>query len=775
MADYNIKNVGKAFITRNSLRCDFTINKDAFMEKYSASIEELPSNAVQKLTNAISSKKDQKLGGKDVALFEIFFQKIQMEAAKAPADESRSSAAPSSSTTGFDSSEKSDAKSSEDMKSQDTDSKQITYVDKDKSGAGIETYDAKTGKKEGSITLKDGNSTGELVPLEIIEKVEAAYEFNGEKPKEDSLKTSGVFKITNVSEKNRIWDVDVSFKNTDKVDIEKELYYKSINPKKSIEQEYKVKEAAEPSLIIKELISTLNDEKTESYALSPTEANVVLFKLTVKNKEEYPLRDLKISKEIQQGYTDMKVVNTSIGSAEPKDGNIVWVIEKLEAQAEATLSINMTINIAGADVKARTGKVKAEYAADKAFTGLEVDKFDCYSDNFVGMSVEQEDEKPDMYSCSVIFENRSDYQVKIVNLDIKNIATGKKEVDIDPQDIPVLASGARWTSVAFETESKNDVEPSFQKMVEFFLMSDRKISSQGVITIEDLELAVAMLAGAAKYSVSQIESFREIPFTVLMEVKNKGGADLNELIMQDVIQSGYIPPKPEEIQLFVVRPSEDGEKEGKNDADSKEAEKVDWENLGEEISIDKSLIEIKPEDQDPTHEHALSINLKDLRSNPMGMFVPGMIIRAKYTVKAFKVAKDTEYVSNIKYIANTFPAGKPLEIVPDQVKIPVIHIRKKTIKGKEVRALPGEGQYEIAVFLENAGEFPLENIVIKDAIPANFEYTDFSIESTKTESQEGKDVLIWNVAKIEKGEKFEIKFKLTGRGDYKASDAQFSV
>ncbi len=45
--------------------------------------------------------------------------------------------------------------------------------------------------------------------------------------------------------------------------------------------EYTVKEAAQPSLIINEFVSTLNDPETPCFSLTPNKDNIVLFKLSV--------------------------------------------------------------------------------------------------------------------------------------------------------------------------------------------------------------------------------------------------------------------------------------------------------------------------------------------------------------------------------------------------------------------------------------------------------------------------------------------------------------
>jgi len=282
-----------------------------------------------------------------------------------------------------------------------------------------------------------------------------------------------------------------------------------------------------------------------------------------------------------------------------------------------------------------------------------------------------------------------------------------------------------------------------------------------------------MMKGQIKYSVTQLPSFRVEKFNVVLHAKNTGGADLNDLILEHKIQTGFLPPKPEEIELFVVRPPEDYDPGTAED----EPLEVKWDNpdLGEQISLDESLIEITPNDQEPTAEHVVKINLTNLRDNAIGMFLPGMIIRAKYPITAFKVAKDTEYVSDVKYTANTYPAGAPMEVIPEGVSIPVIHIRNKLMKGKTVRALPEEGNYEITLSIENMAPTDVEQIVARDVVPSNFEYADFSIEPGKYDSLEGKDLLVWTIDKIASGAKTEIKYKITGKGDYKASDSQFSV
>jgi len=754
MTDYQIKDIGTAVVEKKTLSLDFNITADQFFARFGhLAPANLPKDVIKEAIN--NNRTEVKLGRKDQKPLDEFFKQVQSTGSR----------------TGFSSSEASEQAEAEAMKSQSGSSRTIHYEDRDPSTSGIDTYDSKTGNKEGEIILGPKGAVGELVPIEIIEKIETHFEFNGEEDIEEDRKSSGLFKISNPSETDAIWDIDLTFKKDRPASIDDAIAIKNLDPGKEEEIEYEIEEFEQPALKITEFISTQNNEELETYSLSTSEENRILFRITAKNTKDFDLLDAKVKKEIPEGYGNVDVLSSSTGSAEIVDGFVEWTIDNLAPEEEVTISLNMSIEVSSAEEKINTGKVFVEYSANKALTGIEFDKFDAYSNNLVGMEVYQEEDNPDMYECRVIFENESDFQMQLVNLDVKNALTNKERLDIDPNEIPPLASGARWESVVWETETEDGEEPKFFKTVEFFLISERKISTLCSITIDDIELAVALMAGKLDYSITSILSFRVSPFDVLHQVRNTGGADLNEVIIEDNLQAGYLPPEAENIELYVVRPPEDYDHEGFN-----EEEDVDWEDLGEEIAIDPSFVEITPADDDSENSHLIRITLSELRDSAMGMFLPGMIIRAKYSINADKPARDTEFVSDVKYFGNTYPSGAPILIEPETFTIPVLHERKKLKKGKRVSAMATEGEYEIVLRLKNAGESVLTNVELRDVVPDNFEYGEESMETSSVDNLEGKDMLVWVIEEIAAGETVEVTYKITGTGDdYKASEAQLSV
>ena len=67
------------------------------------------------------------------------------------------------------------------------------------------------------------------------------------------------------------------------------------------------------------------------------------------------------------------------------------------------------------------------------------------------------------------------------------------------------------------------------------------------------------------------------------------------------------------------------------------------------------------------------------------LFKPGDTMEIKYSITALKPDKSVTYVSNAVFTANTYPAGKPLEVIAEEpIEINVSHIRKKIVKGKDI-------------------------------------------------------------------------------------------
>jgi len=317
-----------------------------------------------------------------------------------------------------------------------------------------------------------------------------------------------------------------------------------------------------------------------------------------------------------------------------------------------------------------------------------------------------------------------------------------------------MPAGSEWISKKWEyTTPEANTEPQFRKQCEFFVVADHQISTKGVIDIDEVALAVASIEGELAYDITQLPSFRETTFHVTHKVTNSGGDVLNEVLFQENLQNFFVPPKKDEIIVKLGR-------EGKE----------------EQIEVGAEAISIDPDNQEPNTAHAVKIAFNDLVKNEaVGGFKPGDTMTVTYPITSMKPGAQIVFKSDVLYQANTLPAGKALEVRPAVVEIAVAHIRRKFRKGKEIKALSGEGNYEITLFVENTGDFNLEGMVVKDIVPDAFQYSDFKPAEPEIVDEEGQNVLSWKIETLEPGKGWSVTYKISGQGEYAASDAQFSL
>jgi len=727
MADIDLgPNLGRVEVTSKRFTANLKVNSNRLFSMFPTLVEDLSKDAITMIRDAVDKKKEINPKKSEAEINE-FFQNVKSFSGK----------------LGMGADEKGEIKKADQLKKEQMDVGRVDYSDRQR------TVDKDSGKEEGSIKFGAGGREGKLVPIMITESYNVSLGHDGKVLEGTKAESKGTFIIENVSSKDRLWDIDVKLAEIGGTDLEEEFVSVSeLPPGKTSEIEYSLtKKDLAPIVEVKEFISTLNDPNSESYSLVLNQENKIYSAITVKNLSDAKLSNIEVTKLVPAEFNNADVVRSSIGKTDvdkTDDGrSVIWKIEELNAGAEAKIEIRTEVEIKDKDNKVKSGKILVKYTSPSSLSGLKIDKFDAYTNNNFYISSDEQDEEPDKYDCQFTFENKSEFMVRLVNADVYDPKDdSKKYVDVDPKEIPPLPGGAKWISNAWQYKSDPGADPHFKTKVEFFAISDHQINTMGALDIADLELAVASIDGWVKYDVSKIASFKQTEFHATMHVENTGGAGLNEVILTDKISSGLIPPAADQIVISL------------ND---------------EEIELDTDAIKIEPSNQDPNGTHTLTVSLKDLRETELEAFGPGDVVEVKYPLIAAKPDKDVRFVSNVLYLANTYPAGKALEVRPQAAEIEVTHIRKKYYAGKDIAALSKAGEYEITLYVVNTGQFDLVNYEIIDRIPENFEYSKCT-EDPDVKKEAGQDVLKWVIEKIAPGDRHEIKYHLSGEG--KPSDAQ---
>ncbi len=707
----------------------------------------------------------------------------------------------SRSQMGFDKTEADEELIADALKRKDMDTGRVELLDRDTSTPVIETYDKDTGELEGSIVLKDGNREGLLALVKIIEEVDVKQDhdanvesfthsgkFNIENPskvdrlwdidvslenigstdlksKDISIRELGTEDPENVDSRNFKIKKDIKnlflvkeFINTnpnaDDVlninDIEKELLKlkdkKSGVSGKSNKKEPKVKEDEDEEENEEENEGetwgdggTLAESSMESFGISIDKENVVHFAIALRSMFDKPVSNIKVVKNIPSDFTNPRILDTTEGRANIEGNQIVWTIDKLAP--EYTVMLKFTCNITVTDItKRRTGTIEMTYQSASSFAeGLDIGKFDAYTRNKFYVDTVERDEEPGMFDCKLVFDNSSEFIIQLFNADVYAPEDeSNKFVDIDPNDVPLLPSGAQWHSRKWEYESEE--YPTFRKKLEFRVMPDFQTIVNGTAVLSDVILEIGSITGVMSYDIIEVPTFRTKDVMATLKIVNNGSAPLNEVsVIQEKFSDEYQPPKADEIKLT-------------------------WD--GEEIEVSAAAVSVD--------NNVFNIDLKDLKDSSSGMFMPESTMEFEYPIHCVNPARESTFESEITYLANTFPVSQELEFKPEVPVIEAMHIRRKFRIGKEVQAFGDLGNYRIILTVENIGESKLTKLVLLDKVPDSFEYGNYSTTPEITD-EVGQDTLKWDIEVLEAGESLEITYEITGTGAYSPSDAQLAL
>ena len=484
---------------------------------------------------------------------------------------------------------------------------------------------------------------------------------------------------------------------------------------------------------------TLVESGLESYGISIDKENVVHFAIALRSMFDKPVSNIKVVKNIPGDFTNPVILTTSEGRANIEGNQIIWTIDKLAP--EYTVLIKFTCNIMVSDItKRRTGTVEITYESHSSFAeGLDIEKFDAYTRNKFYVDTVERDEEPGIFDCKLVFDNASEFIIQLFNADVYAPEDeSKKFVDIDPNDVPLLPSGAQWHSTKWEYESEE--YPTFRKKLEFRVMPDFQTIVNGTATLSDVILEIGSITGVMSYDITEVPTFRPKDVMAKLKVVNNGSAPLNEVtIIHQTFSDEYQPPKANEIKLI-------------------------WD--GEEVEVASAAISVE--------NNEFKIDLNDLKDSSNGMFMPESTMEFEYPIHCINPARESTFESEIIYLANTFPVSQELEFRPEVPVIKAMHIRRKFRIGKEVRAFGDLGNYRIILTVENIGESKLSKLVLLDKVPDSFEYGNYSMTPEITD-EVGQDTLKWEIDVLEAGDKLEITYEITGTGAYSPSDAQLAL
>jgi len=568
------------------------------------------------------------------------------------------------------------------------------------------------------------------------------------------IKGNGTLLIKNPSQKSRLWNVTCDLKEVMDTTLDKILNVGSINPGQEFKKDYELQGLKEPCLKVSEIFDI---EK----GISDTVNNVFLYekindcsvKINLVNGVDLPISEIKVVKEMPEIFHEIQIETPNAGTAELTDEAgkkvVVWNVPSLDGKQSANLVISLTVNAKNRE-NYSLGSLKVNYLVNN----LKINKVDPevrgLTDSMSGASRDESD-TPQSWDCNVEFNNDSEFKVRLEDVKVSHkIPTGVETVLSETPNLE-LAPEASWDK-DFKIEASAQV-PELEPEIKFTTLFGVVTRIRGEIVKEPTIYNVLSTEVKKVINPPEVAAYANTDMTIENTISNKGTTPLVTLEITDEIPVDFIPPLTTDIKLVVKNP------EGSIEIQ----ERFEF--------IDKLMI--TPGDQNPDTKHVLRLKLKDMEKQ----LPPNSDIILSYPISAKNPKPEVKYNTPIETKANVAVKGNDFIISPpEEPEIKIKYVARKLKTLKSIKPGATEGEFNISVRIQNKGEVELENLVVKDKIPAGFSVTDVKFDHPYEIIKKGDSSEIEaKITYLNGQESVNLNYICSGSGDYPRSEPVVNV
>ena len=559
--------------------------------------------------------------------------------------------------------------------------------------------------------------------------------------------------LRNSSRKDRAWDIEVLLQNTGATDIGGgAITVRELDATQITNLPYTA--SGPRMMILREHIDT-EPERSQEASLSMVyseHSQEILVRLSVENIAPVALTDVVVRRALPENFELAEGPEYDI-----KDKELVWRIGRLSVGESSTLEIAPRVTTRNIQ-RFATGTVSGAYSCEATVSRAQFDSVTSRARQF-GYVSPKEDDRPDVFHCKLVVENRSSFVVSLSGATVWLAGRNDPFLEMDDirEDIP---PEGLWDSLEKRIEAID--KPNFTHEINYSILPRANVESTGVLELKERSIKVLDAEVNKQYSISRIRSYVPSDLDCITVVENTGSAPINVMRLLDDIPGIFNTPSSDQVRIEI---------EGTDlNHDQYRIEVVDGTQLEEQL--------ISPDSQG----HALRITVGT--SAPLGL-QPGKSLTISYPLHAEDPSpKNDRLAAPIRAdfsmerfgpVATRFSNRAPM--------IRVVHRRRRFSTGKEVFPAAGPGRYEILLMFQNDSDSALEDLSLHDVVPGTFNIEKSTVRSnqsgertidfSKESAREGAHVS-WPIGRIEKNERIEVVFEIQGdsESEYKVADAQ---
>ncbi|MFX1454263.1 MAG: hypothetical protein ACFFDB_02710 [Promethearchaeota archaeon] len=618
----------------------------------------------------------------------------------------------------------------------------------------------------------ESNYTGSFSNILILneEFLEFDYDKNG---KRKSALGNGNISIFNNSIKDRIWDANLHFSGSqfDNQQEENNINLGIFEPSSNKVLKYEIVNSEElPNLVnVYETIENQTaDIKTNiddvysvnNYLLRLGKENEIKFAISIENIANSPLEKIKFKKFLPENFYDFEVKSNMSNDFKIIRNSIECSINRLDPGSKAEIII-VAKTFPKKRVNIQTGKFEIKFnLLDRVISGVKVNDFSGYSHAMHAIKKTEKDYAPNHWQCSLIFENHSDFKMKLNSILIYDKSKSKKilEQDFNENGGTKILPRGKFTSDDFDFVDEK--EPNFTRKVEYSVDYKTECNSMIISKYDENVFKVAGVMIEKKLAEGEIKSFEESKIDSKIVINNEGSLPIKGLRIVEIIPEDFLPPRNITEYKF-------------------------YRSSGV-LDLDDIEIIVTPDDDDPTHEHTieLSVNLKNGSIDSVIKVEDYLDI--KYPLKAITPDYKKAYNFPLKvssYYPKSVDSGEKDEYFiiednlakSDQSEVKISHKRRKLMVGKEI--FPGRSSNEFAIYIvvRNGSNVKLKDVNITDTFPDSFELISANLDHKVNKSKtNGEQKISFTIDSILPFQEREIMYYLKNFGskDIKQSELE---
>ncbi|MHA1791223.1 MAG: hypothetical protein ACTSVI_01180 [Promethearchaeota archaeon] len=588
------------------------------------------------------------------------------------------------------------------------------------------------------------------VLIEIVEEINTVLDHKDEV---SSIQGSGVLSIVNTSKEHRLWNVKLSnqgIKEAIETTLPPEASKETIEPGQKWDLSYDISNLKAPLLRFKEVIDTSTNEGGVNTNFVINTPDITSISLILENTSEKPLQRILLKKQIPDYLKEVEIAGCDSGN--PKfdiDSKLLtWEVPFLEPKNTVKLEIKSRPEIVDPEPKSGND-VEIVYEAENNKRSYIEPSMEALTETMMGIDQEEDDQKPGWWKCEVEFENESDFEVTVKNLQVKhNIATGEEVlVDISPSE--VVSPKGTWIH-QFSVESPT--VPSLSPKLEFTTNYIVPTKIIGKIVQEAKTFKVLRTVTEKKIDPPSVNANANTDINVTVSILNTGTASIDSIAYSDKIPKDFEPPLIEDVKCIII--NELGETE-------------------KTLLKENALIKLAPEGKDITVPHEINIDFHDLDE----LFLPKKKLVVTYPIIGRNPQPKVVYETPVEIKSYTKPKGPPYADAPAEVPTIGITYVKRKIKAAKSISPAGENAFNVTIKISNKGGIEIEDIKVIEEIPNGFNAGSFSPEELKPEFiQKGDGAqLTWNIKRLDPGQELRLKYISEGTGEFPRTEPKVII